>query len=160
MLKICLASDHRGVRIKSRLIQSLEAEGYQCFDEGTGDETKAVDYPDYAMTVATKVSQGLVDRGILICGTGIGMAIVANKYPNVRAAACYDEVMVEMSRRHNDLNVLCLPGDMYRDRSPDDLVLLWLRTEFEAGRHARRVEKIRQLDQSLDPSSALSHQDP
>jgi len=134
------------VRIKAKLAQSLRAEGYEVFDEGTDDETRSVDYPDVGTTVAQKVSDGHADRGILICGTGIGMAIVANKFPRVRAAACYDEVMIEMSRRHNDLNVLCLPGDMIGDRSVDDIVLLWLKTDFEAGRHSRRVKKINALD--------------
>lgn len=151
MLKVSLASDHRGVRIKAKLCQTLRAEGFEVFDEGTEDESCPVDYPDYAKTVAHKVSDGMADRGILICGTGIGMAIVANKFPGVRAAACYDEVMIEMSRRHNDLNVLCLPGDMIGDRSVDDIVLLWLRTEFEAGRHTRRVQKINALDREQAP---------
>lgn len=145
-MRICIGSDHRGVRIKSKLSQALRNEGYEVLDEGTDDETHSVDYPDFAQQVARKVSCGEAERGILICGTGIGMAIAANKFAGVRAAACYDEVMIEMSRRHNDLNVLCLPGDMIGDRSVDDIVLLWLRTEFEAGRHQRRVEKINQLD--------------
>lgn len=148
-MHVSIASDHRGVRIKAKLVQCLRSEGYEVSDEGTDDESCSVDYPDFATTVASKVSHGEADRGILICGTGIGMAIVANKFPRVRAAACYDEVMVEMSRRHNDLNVLCLPGDMIGDRSVDDLVLLWLRTEFEAGRHSRRVKKINNLDQNV-----------
>jgi len=146
VLRVSIGSDHRGVRIKAKLAQSLRAEGYEVFDEGTDDETRSVDYPDVGTTVAQKVSDGHADRGILICGTGIGMAIVANKFPRVRAAACYDEVMIEMSRRHNDLNVLCLPGDMIGDRSVDDIVLLWLKTDFEAGRHSRRVKKINALD--------------
>ena len=126
-MRVSIASDHRGVRIKAKLVQCLSHEGSEVSDEGTDDESCSVDYPDFATA---------------------GMAIVANKFPRVRAAACYDEVMVEMSRRHNDLNVLCLPGDMIGDRSVDDLVLLWLRTEFEAGRHSRRVKKINSLDQN------------
>ena len=141
MLKISLGSDHRGVQIKSRLIQTLSSAGFTINDEGTYSDA-AVDYPDYAQQVARKVSSGEVDRGILICGTGIGMSITANKFPGVRAASCYDEVMVEMSRRHNDVNVLCLPGDMIGERPVDDLVLMWLNTEFEGGRHAARLEKI------------------
>ncbi|QDS94941.1 Putative sugar phosphate isomerase YwlF [Roseimaritima multifibrata] len=145
-MRISIGSDHRGVRIKAKLAQTLQNEGFEVSDEGTPDESVSVDYPDYGKLVASKVSNGEADRGILICGTGIGMAIVANKFSGVRAAACFDEVMIEMSRRHNDLNVLCLPGDMIGDRSVDDLVLLWLRTDFEAGRHARRVKKIIELD--------------
>ena len=146
-MKVGLASDHRGVHIKSRLCQSLANEGFDVVDEGT-DTTDAVDYPDYARKVAQGIAEGTLDRGILICGTGIGMSIVANKYPGVRAAPCYDEVMVEMSRRHNDINVLCLPGDLIGERSIDELVLMWLRTEFESGRHAARVEKITAVEQS------------
>ncbi len=145
MLKVCLGSDHRGVQIKAKLIQTLKENGYATIDAGT-DTDAAVDYPDFACKVAEQVGRGQADRGILICGTGIGMAIVANKYPGVRAAPCYDEVMVEMSRRHNDVNVLCLPGDLIGERPVDELVLMWLRTDFEGGRHAKRIEKISALD--------------
>ena len=145
MLRISIGSDHRGVQIKGRLIQALLGAGFVVFDEGT-DSDQAVDYPDYAQHVARKVSNGDADRGILICGTGIGMSITANKFPGVRAASCYDEVMVEMSRRHNDVNVLCLPGDMIGDRPIDDLVLMWLQTEFDGGRHADRVRKIADIE--------------
>lgn len=150
MLRISFASDHRGVAIKGRLTQKLTEAGYKVFDEGTDSEA-AVDYPDYAEVVARKVSCGEADRGILICGTGIGMAIAANKFPGVRAASCYDEVMIELSRRHNDLNVLCLPGDLIGDRPVDDLVLMWLRTEFEGGRHSRRITKIQTIERNGKP---------
>lgn len=140
-MRVSLGSDHRGIGIRPRLIQTLEANGYDCVDEGTF-ANEACDYPDIAAVVARKVSQGEVDRGILICGTGLGMAITANKFPGVRAAPCYEKVMVEMSRRHNDVNILCLPGDMIGERPVDELVLLWLKTDFEGGRHSRRVEKI------------------
>ncbi len=153
MLRISIGSDHRGVKIKSRLMQSLLAAGFTVSDEGT-DSDKSVDYPDFARQVAAKVSNGNADRGILICGTGIGMSIAANKFPGVRAASCYDEVMVEMSRRHNDLNVLCLPGDMIGDRSIDDLVLMWLKTEFDGGRHAKRVEKIESIENAVQDSTS------
>ena len=150
MLKVTIGSDHRGVHIKDRLIQALEAHAFTVTDEGT-DSEKSVDYPDYAQDVARKVSSGEADRGILICGTGIGMAITANKFPHVRAASCYDEVMVEMSRRHNDVNVLCLPGDMIGDRPIDELVLMWLNTEFDGGRHADRVTKISEIESRCCP---------
>ncbi len=146
-MKVSLGSDHRGVHIKAKLIQTLCNNGYETFDNGTDSEI-AVDYPDFAQVVARQVSCGEADRGILICGTGIGMAITANKFSGVRAAPCYDEVMVEMSRRHNDVNVLCLPGDLIGERSMDELVLMWLRTEFEGGRHAKRVAKIVELEKS------------
>ena len=154
MLSISIASDHRGVHVKGRLVQALLAAGFTVTDEGT-DSEQAVDYPDYAQHVARKVSIGDADRGILICGTGIGMSITANKFLGVRAALCYDEVMVEMSRRHNDVNVLCLPGDMIGDRPVDELVLMWLQTEFDGGRHADRVKKISDIEKSeRKPSSA------
>lgn len=149
-MTISLGSDHRGVHIKARLIQSLNAAGFTTQDEGTHSEA-TVDYPDFAQEVAKKVSLGEADRGILICGTGIGMAITANKFPGVRAAPCYDEVMVEMSRRHNNVNVLCLPGDMIGERPIDELVLMWLNTEFEGGRHNARLDKISAIEKSNAP---------
>ena len=151
-MRISLGSDHRGVQIKARLIQSLQANSFETFDEGTfGDNS--VDYPDFAEAVARRVSTGEADRGILICGTGIGMAITTNKFAGVRAAPCYDEVMVEMSRRHNDVNILCLPGDLIGDRSIDDLVLRWLQTDFDGGRHASRLAKIEQIEkQNVGPT--------
>lgn len=144
-MRIALGSDHRGVHIKARLIQSLTANAFEIIDEGTFNES-SVDYPDFAEAVARRVSDGEADRGILICGTGIGMAITANKFIGVRAAPCYDEVMVEMSRRHNDVNVLCLPGDLIGDRSIDDMVLRWLQTDFDGGRHADRLAKIHRIE--------------
>ncbi len=148
VLRVGIASDHRGVHIKAKLVQSLIHEGFEVFDAGT-DSAEPVDYPDFASEIARRVSVGELDRGILICGTGIGMSIVANKYPGVRAAPCYDEVMVEMSRRHNDINVLCLPGLLIGERPVDDLVLMWLRTEFECGRHETRVNKIGALENGV-----------
>jgi len=158
-MRISLGSDHRGVQIKARLIQSLQANSFEVFDEGTvGDNS--VDYPDFAAVVARRVSTGQADRGILICGAGIGMSITANKFAGVRAAPCYDEVMVEMSRRHNDVNVLCLPGDLIGERSIDDLVLRWLQTDFDGGRHASRLAKIEQIErQNVGPCEAAPNSD-
>ena len=113
-----------------------------------------MDYPDIAAAVARRVSAGEVDRGILICGTGLGMCIAANKFPGVRAAPCHDDLTAEMSRRHNDLNVLCLSGDILGERLVDRLVAIWLSTEFEGGRHARRVQKISELECSNGRSHA------
>ena len=152
MFTVSIASDHRGVQIKARLIQALSDAGFTVVDEGT-DSENAVDYPDYAQQVARKVSRGDADRGILICGTGIGMSITANKFTGVRAASCYDEVMVEMSRRHNNVNVLCLPGDMIGDRPVDELVIMWLQTDFDGGRHEVRVNKIAEIESAQRESS-------
>ncbi len=144
-MRISIGSDHRGVHIKARLIASLIDCGHEVCDMGTDGE-QSVDYPDFASAVCRLVATGACDRGILICGTGIGMAIAANKFRGVRAANCYDEVMAEICRRHNNVNVLCLPGDLIGDRPVDDLVTLWLTTEFEAGRHERRLDKITQIE--------------
>ncbi|MEM9366331.1 MAG: ribose 5-phosphate isomerase B [Planctomycetota bacterium] len=148
VLKVGIASDHRGVHIKSRLILALQSEGFEITDAGT-DSDQPCDYPDFAVPIATRIRDGELDRGILICGTGIGMSVVANKFPGVWAAPCYDEVMVEMSRRHNNINVLCLPGDLIGERPVDDLVLMWLRTPFESGRHQNRISKISEIESAV-----------
>ena len=145
-MKVAIASDHRGYHLKEKVMSLLRAKGHEVIDEGPSGDA-SVDYPDFAALVAKKVSSGEVERGILICGTGIGMAISANKFANIRAAACADEVTAELSRRHNDLNVLCLSGDLLSSRSMERVVEIWIDTEFEGGRHQRRVEKIRQLEQ-------------
>lgn len=145
-MRIAVGSDHRGVTMRARIVELLRELGHEVLDLGT-HESGSVDYPDIAAAVARKVSAGAVDRGILICGTGLGMAIVANKVPGVRAAPCHDDLTAEMSRRHNDANVLCLSGDILGERLVGRLVQIWLRTEFDGGRHARRVQKIRDLEQ-------------
>ncbi len=144
-MRIGIGSDHRGHQIKAKLNTLLTADGHEVIDFGTeGDQP--VDYPDFAVAVAKQVAEGTIERGILICGTGFGMAIAANKFRGVRAAACADEIMAEMCRRHNDVNVLCLPGDLIGDRPVGDLVRVWLATEFEGGRHTRRLQKISNIE--------------
>ncbi len=145
-MRIAIASDHRGYHLKEQIIAMLRSKGHEVEDDGTTG-SESVDYPDFAALVAKKVSQGSVERGILICGTGIGMAIAANKFPGVRAAPCSDEVTAEISRRHNNLNVLCLSADMLSPRTVERMVEVWVTTPFEGGRHERRVEKIHQLEQ-------------
>ncbi|MHB0957336.1 MAG: ribose 5-phosphate isomerase B [Pirellulaceae bacterium] len=144
-MRISIGSDHRGLEVKNRLTELLGRLGHHVSDEGT-HTSDSVDYPDIASTVAAKVSHGQVDRGILICGTGIGMSITANKFPGVRAATCNDAVTAEISRRHNDVNVLCLAGDLLGQRNIDRLIEIWIDTKFEGGRHARRLEKISQIE--------------
>ena len=144
-MRIAVGSDHRGVGVKTKIVDFVRSLGHEVSDEGT-DSSESVDYPDIAAHVSHKVSGGEVDRGILICGTGIGMAIAANKFPNVRATTIQDEITAEMSRRHNDVNILCLSGDMLGERNLDSLIRIWLETEFEGGRHARRLEKISSLE--------------
>jgi ribose 5-phosphate isomerase B len=146
-MRISVGSDHRGVNLKAKIVEFVRQLGHEVDDEGTNG-TESVDYPDIASSVAAKVSGGEVDRGILVCGTGIGMTIAANKFPRVRATTVQDEITAEMARRHNDVNVLCLSGDLLGERSVDNLVRVWLETEFEGGRHARRIEKIAKLERT------------
>ena len=145
-MKVSIASDHRGVRVKRQILSKLEELGYEGIDMGP-ETDESVDYPDYAEKVAKSVSSGLVDRGILICGTGMGMCITANKFPHIRAVSCHDDVTAEYSRRHNDANIMCLSADMLGDRLLDRIVEIWLKTEFEGGRHQRRLDKIEAIEQ-------------
>ena len=142
-MKVAIASDHRGYHLKERVISLLKSKGHEVIDNGPSSDA-AVDYPDFAAIVAKQVGSGDAQRGILICGTGIGMAIAANKFPGVRAAAIADEVTAELSRRHNDLNVLCLAGDMLSSRSTERLVEVWMDTDFEGGRHQRQQNRCKQ----------------
>ena len=144
-MKIAIGSDHRGFEAKRRLVDSLRQRGNEVVDVGT-DGTQSTDYPEYAFQVATRVSSGEAERGILIDGSGIGMTIAANKVKRVRAAPCHDTVTAEMSRRHNDANVLCLSADLLGEELIERMVRIFLETEFEAGRHARRVEKIARFE--------------
>lgn len=145
-MRISVGSDHRGYRVKAKLLELVASFGHDVEDEGTNND-ESIDYPDIASAVSSKVANGTADRGILICGTGIGMAITANKFTGVRAAPVYDEITAEMSRRHNDVNVLCLSGDMLGERNIEQLLQVWLDTDFEGGRHARRLEKIASLEE-------------
>lgn len=149
-MRIAIGSDHRGYTVKSKVIELVRRLGHEVFDEGCSG-TESVDYPDIATVVGQKVSSGEMDRGILICGTGIGMCIAANKFPGVRAAPCHDDLTAEMSRRHNDLNVLCLSADMLGEKLIDRMVEIWLSTAFEGGRHARRIEKLTEMERSRSP---------
>ena len=144
-MRIAVGSDHRGVDMRMKLVELLARLGQEVVDVGCHGEGN-VDYPDIAAIVARKVAGQEADRGILICGSGLGMCIAANKIPGVRAAPCYDNVTAELSRRYNDLNVLCLSGDMLGDRLVDRLVEIWLHTPFEGGRHAQRIQKIANLE--------------
>jgi len=148
-MKIAIGSDHRGFEAKRRLAAGLRALGHEVLDIGP-ESSDSVDYPDYAFEVSRAVSEGRVQRGILICGTGIGMCIAANKVPGVRAAPCHDSITAEMSRRHNDANVLCLSADLLGEELIDRMVRIWLETEFEGGRHARRVEKIMKYEEEQE----------
>jgi len=144
-MRIAVGSDHRGCAIRGKLIELLRQSGHEVEDHGS-NSSEPCDYPDIAALVARRVSRGEVDRGVLICGTGLGTCIAANKFPGVRAAPCHDDLTAEMSRRHNDLNVLCLSADLLGERLIDRMVEIWLNTPFEGGRHSRRVQKITELE--------------
>lgn len=146
-MKVAIASDHRGVRIKGQILDQLNQLGFEGIDFGP-ESDESVDYPDFASKVSEAVGQGDVDRGILICGTGMGMCITANKFKNVRAVSCHDDVTAEYSRRHNDANIMCLSADMLGDRLLGRIVELWLNTEFEGGRHQRRLNKINDIEEA------------
>jgi len=147
-LRIAIGSDHAGFSLKEKLKQWLIELGYEVRDFGTMSE-EAVDYPDIAFKVAREVSQGRFDRGILICGTGIGMCIAANKVIGIRAALCWDKRSAELSRKHNNSNILCLGGRVLREREAMKIVDAWLTTKFEGGRHLRRVRKIMEFEQKM-----------
>lgn len=150
-MKIAVGNDHRGVSAKLRLTELLRGMGHEITDHGTTGPA-SVDYPDFAVPVANDVALGRADRGVLICASGHGMCIAANKIVGVRAANCRDIIDAEMCRRHNDSNVLCLSADLVGEDLMDRMVQTWLDTRFEGGRHARRLDKIAQLEQARDDS--------
>jgi ribose 5-phosphate isomerase B len=141
MEKIAIGSDHAGFELKEKIKSILEGMGLGWEDLGT-NSTDSCDYPDYARAVAEAVSQNKVKRGIICCGSGIGVSIVANKVRGVRAALCHDEVDAETSRQHNDANILCLAGRRTSADESEKIIRTWINTKFEGGRHQRRVEKI------------------
>jgi ribose 5-phosphate isomerase B len=143
--RIALAADHGGYSLKENLKPYLQKQGYQVDDCGT-HSPESVDYPDFAYAVAKKVSEGEVWRGIIIDGAGIGSCMVANKVPGVRAAMCYDHATAVNSREHNNANVLTLGAGMIEPALARQIVLTWLNTNFAGGRHARRVDKIMEIE--------------
>jgi len=140
-VRIAVSSDHRGFAAKERISVFLAENGHNVEDFGCPNPASC-DYPDMGFVAAEHVAKGLADAGILICGTGIGMSITANKVRGIRAALCHDELTAELARRHNDSNVLCLPADLLGEALIKRIVDVWIKTPFEAGRHARRVDKI------------------
>jgi len=145
-LKIAIGSDHRGFALKAHLVSTLSKAAHEVSDLGCAG-TGPADYPDYAFKVGEMVASGAADRGIVICGSGIGMSIAANKVRGVRAALCCSVDDARMTRRHNDSNVLALSERGLADPKIDELVTVWLSTPFEGGRHARRIEKIRAYEE-------------
>jgi len=149
-MKVAVGSDHRGFDAKQQIKAIVGQMGHECLDFGT-DGTHPVDYPDLAYVVAKSVSEGQADRAILICATGLGMSIAANKVRGIRAALCHDELSAHISRDHNDTNVLCLSGDQIGEILLRKIVEAWLSTEFSGGRHQRRVSKINAIEAGQDP---------
>ena len=143
-MKIAIGSDHGGYDLKAEVIELLEELGVEYKDFGT-DSTDSVDYPDYATPVAEAVAADEYDKGILICGTGIGMSIAANKVSGIRAALCHDVFSARATRQHNDSNVLAMGGRIVGAELAKAIVKAWLDAEFEGGRHQRRIDKINNI---------------
>ncbi len=143
---VAIGSDHAGVELKKELIALLNEMKIECLDFGTNGP-QSVDYPDFGDKVSKEVSGGKVEKGILICGTGIGMSIVANKFPNIRASLCNDLFTARMSRLHNDANILVIGGRIVGKDLAKEIVSVWLTTEFEGGRHANRLNKIKLIEE-------------
>ena len=145
---MAIGCDHAGVALKNEIIPILKELAVDWEDVGTKTE-ESVDYPDFGEKVSELVSNGKMERGILICGTGIGMSIVANKFPGVRAALCSEAFSATMSRLHNDANLLVLPGRIIDGKTAAEIVKVWFTTPFEGGRHQRRLDKIKEIEARL-----------
>ncbi len=144
-MKLAVGMDHAAFALKEELLSFLRALGHTVVDKGTCDASSC-DYPDFAAAVARAVASGECDRGVLLCGTGIGMSIAANKIPGIRAALVGDEKSAELSRQHNDANVFCAGARLHPTLRIAELLKIWLSTPFEGGRHQRRVDKISALE--------------
>lgn len=150
-MRIAMSGDHRGAQATKLLAERLRRDGHVV--EVLGEPGEAmVDYPEPAFQVAKAVADQRADLGLLICGTGIGMSIAANKVKGVRAAVVHDELTAQISRSHNDANVLCLSADLLGQRLIESIVGAWIKTPFEGGRHARRLSKITAIEEGKDPS--------
>jgi len=149
-MKIVVGSDHRGFEAKKQVKAIITQLGHECIDVGT-DSSDPVDYPDPAYLAAVEVSKKQAERAILACGTGIGMSITANKIKGIRAALCHDELSAQISRHHNDANVLCIAADLLGEVLLRKIVEVWLNTEFSGGRHLRRVRKITAIEKGKQP---------
>jgi RpiB/LacA/LacB family sugar-phosphate isomerase len=148
MKRIIIGSDHAGFSLKEDIKEYLSEMEYTVTDVGTLS-LESVDYPDFGVKVAERVSSGEFSRGILVCGSGVGMAIVANKFPYIRAVLCLDAETARLSRLHNDSNILVLAGRRTDKDTAKSIVRIWLNTEFEGGRHQRRIDKIRDFELQL-----------
>ena len=145
-MRVAIANDHRGVNLKFKIIKILEKWGYEVINIGS-DKKESVDYPDFGSEAAKMVSSGKADMGIAICGSGIGMSIITNKFPNVRAALAYNPEIARMTRKHNNANILAMGGHITTFDIMDRIMKVWFSTEFEGGRHTGRVKKIHSLSE-------------
>jgi ribose 5-phosphate isomerase B len=150
-MRIAMSADHRGLSAARLLADKLKRDGHEVMIVGECSST-VVDYPEPAYAVARSIADNRADVGLLICGTGIGMSIAANKVKGIRAAVVHDELTAQISRSHNDSNVLCLSADLLGQRLIENIVDIWLKTPFSGGRHARRVNKIRAIEDGKDPA--------
>lgn len=146
--KFVIASDHGGLETKTALVSALKSAGVEISDLGTMTND-SVDYPDFAALAATAVSKGEADRGILVCGTGIGISIAANKFPGIRAAVIHDEFTAQMSKEHNDANIIALGGRILTPEQACALVDIWRTADYEGGRHQLRLDKISRLEEDI-----------
>ncbi|MCX8129569.1 MAG: ribose 5-phosphate isomerase B [Clostridia bacterium] len=142
---IAVGSDHAGYLLKTEVIKFLKDSGYEVKDFGTCDES-SVDYPDFGLAVAEAIASGNCEKGIIICGTGLGISMAANKVPGIRAAVCTDSYMARMSREHNDANVLSLGARVIGAGLALDIVDIWMKTDFQGGKHLTRVNKISDIE--------------
>lgn len=147
MQRIAIGSDHAGFTLKQKVVERLAALGYDVQDMGT-DSAASTDYPDYAHAVASRIENGTIQRGVLLCGTGLGMSYAANRHPHVRAAVAWAPEIAELARLHNDANILVLPARFVSEEAADKILETFLSTPFEGGRHARRVEKIEPMPET------------
>ncbi len=147
-MMIAIGSDHGGVKLKDFLVQFLLSRGLKVEDLGTRG-SESVDYPDFGQSVALKVAKGESERGVLICTNGIGMSMLANKFPGVRAALVHDIKGAQLSREHNNSNILVLGGAVTEKSLAEQILSIWLQTQFAGGRHQRRLDKIAQVEQEL-----------
>jgi ribose 5-phosphate isomerase B len=149
-MRIAVASDHRGLESKEEIKAMVAQLGHECIDFGTCD-SDPVDYPDLAFSAATAVAEGRADSAILLCATGLGMSIAANKVKGIRAATCHDEMAVRIAREQKDANALCISSEIVGKVMLRKIVDVWLDTEFTGGRHQRRIDKIRAIEEGRHP---------
>lgn len=156
-MRIAVANDHRGHKAVEQIKAIISQLGFECVDFSSPSD-QPIDYPDTAYLASLSINENKADRAILVCGTGIGMCIAANKVKGIRAALCFDELAAKLSREHNDANVLCLSGDLVGPTMMRKIVETWLTTEFVAGRHLRRVRKIQAIEEGKDPREITTSQ--